>query len=73
MKLSQYERWRKLRSLSNPIAARLQTIHLYLPDQNQVADELVGLINEHINTKQNQVFGSFEEYLRLLTLECKFY
>jgi hypothetical protein len=69
---SQYERWRILRSASNPIIARPQMVQAYLPNQNEVADEFVRLINEEIGTCSPAiaVFDGFEENLRLLTLEC---
>ena len=65
------DRWRKLRTASNPILARPQTIHSYIKNQNDVANELVNVINEKFEPNQNVLhYRSFEQLLRLLALEC---
>ena len=68
---SQGSRWRSLRSASNPIVARPQTIQFYLPNHNEVADEFIKLIYQKVNSASKSAqFDQFEENLRLLTLEC---
>lgn len=68
---SQGDRWRKLRSLSNPCMARPQTILSYLPNQNQVANELINLIdNKFQEGSLSYKFKNFDQVLRLLALEC---
>lgn len=73
---SQGERWRKLRSLANPVMARPQNIHLYLKNHNRIANDLVDIIEQKFSTDengQNEIFMSnFEQVIRLLTLECRF-
>nr|QEV83802.1 cytochrome P450 [Brachionus rotundiformis] len=67
---SQGERWRKLRSLSNPCMARPQAILSYLPNQNQVANELIDLIEQKFHTTSNSItYHKFDQILRLLALE----
>ncbi len=69
---SQTERWRKLRTASNPILARPQTIYSYLSNQNQVANELVKVIDEKFAPNQSVLYyEEFNQILRLLALECK--
>ncbi len=71
--LSQGERWRQLRTTSNPIIAKIQTIQSYLNNHNQVANEFIRLIDKNARENSNNiaVYERFEENLRLLTLECK--
>ncbi|CAF0921763.1 unnamed protein product [Brachionus calyciflorus] len=67
---SQGERWRKLRSLSNPCMARPQTILSYLSNQNQVANELINLIDNKFQLDSSEYkFNNFDQILRLLALE----
>nr|QUF59382.1 cytochrome p450 CYP3047B1 [Brachionus angularis] len=66
---SQGERWRKLRSLSNPVMAKPTTINSYLPNQNLVANELVNIIKNKMQLESVLHFKKFDQLLRLLALE----
>lgn len=68
---SQGEQWRKMRSLSNPVMAKPQTIHSYLENHNEVANDLVEFINAKFNHDHDMSFKNFDKVVRLLTLECK--
>ncbi len=71
---SQGERWRRLRSASNPIMARPQSIHNYLGNQNQVANEMIAYVErKFIENKSDRKlnYEGFDQVLRLLALECK--
>lgn len=66
---SQGERWRKLRSVSNPIIAKPQTIKSYLPNHNIIADELVNSIVKKAQNNNEIIIDEFQIYLRMLVLE----
>lgn len=69
---SQGERWRKLRSLANPVMARPQNIHSYLKNHNRIANDMIDIIDHKFEKDNNQLLMSnFEQIIRLLTLECK--
>ena len=69
---SQNERWRKLRSASNPILVKPQTIQSYAPNQSEVANDMINVINAKFDTNSNILhYEGFEKLLRLLALECK--
>ncbi len=69
---SQNERWRKMRSASNPILVKPQTIHSYAPNQSEVANDMIDVINEKFVPSSNVLhYQGFEKLLRLLALECK--
>ncbi len=67
------ERWRRLRTATNPVMARPQMIHSYLPVHNEITDDLVRIINRQIEAEDGSsvVFDKFDQMLRLLALECK--
>ena len=53
--------------------ARPQNIHTYLENHNQIANDMVDVIQEKFKEGENQlVMPKFEQTLRLLTLECKY-
>jgi hypothetical protein len=65
------EQWKKLRSASNPIMVRPQTVLSYLPTQNVVANEFLDFINKKFDQNSSILnFNSFDRPLRLLALEC---
>jgi len=66
---SQNERWRQLRSASNPIIARPQTIKSYLPMHNTIASELINVIKSKIVEKNFTIIDKFQIYLKMLCLE----
>lgn len=57
--------------------ARPQTIHSYVRNHNQVANELINLIHDRFDKQshdEKQVISipNFDQLLRLMALECKF-
>ena len=71
---SQGERWRRLRSASNPIMAKPQSVHSYISNQNQVGNELIEYINkkfDEFNATGDQLhYSGFDQVLRHVALEC---
>jgi len=66
------EEWRKLRTIANPIVGRPHTVHSYLSNHNQVANEFVELIRREFKIKNQEkclTFDNFEQNLYLLSLE----
>lgn len=72
--ISQGERWRKLRSLANPVMARPQNIHSYLKNHNRIANDMVNVIQQKFSSDSDNELSipNFEQIIKLLTLECKF-
>ena len=69
---SQGERWRRLRTATNPSMARPQTVHSYLPSHNKIGDDFIELLYANFKNGQDSIIlDNFEENLRLLALECK--
>ena len=66
------ERWRKLRSATNPVVARPQAIYNFLPKQNAIAQEFTDILVEKCNGKE-LILNGFEKNLRLLGYECNFF
>lgn len=64
-----------MRSASNPIVARPQSIMSYISFQNQVGNEFIEYIEKKFaeNGHPNKLtYNGFDQMLRLLALECKF-
>ena len=69
---SQGERWRKLRSASNPIAARPKNVALFLEKHDEVARDFLNIIDKKFGNNSSVVLNQFEENLKLAALESKF-
>ena len=67
------ERWRMLRTITNPIVARPQSALNYLNDHNLIINDFVQVLNTKLDSTNQQVsLDKFEIDLKLLALECLF-
>jgi hypothetical protein len=63
-----------MRSASNPILVKPQTIQSYAPNQSEVANDMIDVINEKFDSNSKVLhYEGFEKLLRLLALECKLF
>ncbi len=62
------ERWRRLRTAANPIAARPQTVYLYITKHFEVVDEFIRLVEKQL---VDGTIKNFEKQLQHLSLERK--
>ena len=63
------DRWRKLRTASNPVLARPQSIHNYLKPQNEVGNEFIDYVNGQFGNEKKLSLTAFDQTLRLLAFE----
>lgn len=69
LKISNGEEWRKLRSASNPVAARPQSVNLFFSKHNEIADEFMEILKSKFDNKQSTVVDNFDIQLKLSALE----
>jgi hypothetical protein len=68
------ERWRKLRTITNPIVARPQSATNYMNDHNIIINDFINLIKSKINPADKALhLDSFQIDLKLVAFECKVY